>query len=66
MISKILRAVPRAVIYSDLKTALAGVSKPGQPRGTQDPKIGNPFPQGFVGSNPTPCTLFYKNPTMLQ
>jgi hypothetical protein len=26
----------RAVIYSDLKNALAEVSKPGQPRGTQD------------------------------
>lgn len=33
----------RAVIYSDLKNALAEVSKPGQPRGTQDLAIRYPF-----------------------
>ncbi|MBM2851915.1 MAG: hypothetical protein HW420_462 [Candidatus Nitrosotenuis sp.] len=32
-----------SVIYSDLKNAFAEVSKPGQPRGTQDQNIRNPF-----------------------
>ena len=31
-------------IYSALKSLVAEVSKPGQPRRTQDHGIGNPFP----------------------
>ena len=44
--------------YRTLFNLIAEVSKPGQPRGTQDPqKIGNPFSQEFVGSNPTLCII---------
>ena len=43
--------------YQSILYFIAEVSKPGQPRGTQDPHIGNPFSQEFVGSNPTLCTI---------
>ena len=43
--------------YQSILNYIAEVSKPGQPRGTQDPHIGNPFSQEFVGSNPTLCTI---------
>ena len=47
----------RAVIYSDLKNALAEVSKPGQPRGTQDQnKIS--LPLGVRGFKSHPLHLF--------
>jgi hypothetical protein len=43
--------------YPKISNFIAEVSKPGQPRRTQDPQIiGNPFSQEFVGSNPTLCT----------
>ncbi len=46
--------------YQSILNHIAEVSKPGQPRGTQDPHIGNPFFQEFVGSNPTLCTTLFK------
>ena len=51
--------------YPKISNFIAEVSKPGQPRRTQDPHIiGNPFSQEFVGSNPTLCTISIKIETI--
>lgn len=50
----------RAVIYSDLKNALAEVSKPGQPRGTQDLYNKISLPLGVRGFKSHPLHFFVK------